>query len=58
MRMTSQILLVALALGAIPAIGKLVRAIVDLLITLLAGAFAVVVVVLAISAFLSHGKLI
>ena len=54
----TQILLIAVAIGALPCLGKLVRAIVELLIKLVAGAFAIVFVLLAIIAFLSYGKLI
>jgi hypothetical protein len=56
--MSLQLLLVMAAIGVIPAIGKLIRALVELLVRLIVTAFTVLFVMLVLAVFASHGKLI
>jgi hypothetical protein len=53
-----QLLLVGVALIAIPAIGKVVRAMLSLIVRLVAAVFALGFVLLVLVAFAAHGKLI
>ncbi len=56
--MSLQLLLVVAAIGVIPAIGRLIKAIVEALVKLIATAFTVLFVMLVLAVFASHGKLI
>lgn len=55
--MNPTLLILAAVIGVIPAIGKLVRAIMELLVRLVVGAFTVLFVILIVTAVLSRGKL-
>jgi len=52
-----QLLLIAAVLIAIPAIGKLVRAVISLIVRLVASVFAAGFVLVLLVAYLTHGKL-
>jgi hypothetical protein len=56
--MSLQLLLIVAAIGIAPAVGRLIKAVVDVLVKLIATAFTVLFVVLVLAAFASHGKLI
>jgi hypothetical protein len=55
--MSLQLLLIVAAIGVLPLVGKLVKAIVEILVRLIATAFTVLLVVIVLAAFASHGKL-
>lgn len=54
----AQLLLIMTAFVALPTIGKLVRAIVEVIARLVATAITTTIVMLLVVAYLSHGKLI
>lgn len=54
----AQLLLIMTAFVALPTIGKLVRAVVEVIVRLVAAAFAMTLVLLLIVAYLSHGRLL
>jgi len=56
--MSLQLLLVVAAVGVVPMVGKLVKAIVEALVRLVATAFTVLFVVIVVAALVSHGKLL
>jgi hypothetical protein len=56
--MSLQLLLIVAAIGVVPVVGKLIKAIVELVVRLVATAFTVLFVVLVLTAFVSHGKII
>lgn len=56
--MSLQLLLMVAAIGVLPVVGKLIKAIVALVVRLVATAFTVLFVVLVLAAFVSHGKMI
>jgi hypothetical protein len=56
--MSLQLLLIVAAFGAVATVGKLIKAIVELLVRLVATAFTVLFVVIVLAAFASHGKLL
>ena len=55
--MSLQLLLVVAAIGVVPVVSKLIKAIVQLVVRLVATAFTVLFFVLVLAAFASHGKL-
>lgn len=55
--MTPQLVLVAAAFVALPVIGKVIKAIIELFVKLIAGAVTVVFVMFVLMAFVTHGKL-
>lgn len=56
--MSLQLLLIVAAIGVLPVVGKLIKAIVEFVVRLVATAFTVLFVVLVLTAFVSHGKII
>jgi len=56
--MSLQLLLIVAAIGVIPVVGRLIKAIVELAVRLIATVFTVLFVVLVLAAFASHGKMI
>jgi hypothetical protein len=55
------VLLLALTTGAIvvvPTIARLIKALIELMVKLIATAFTVMFVVLVLTAFVAHGKLV
>lgn len=56
--MSLQLLLIVAAIGFAPAVGRLIKAFVEFLVKLVATTFTVLFVVLVLTAFASHGKLI
>lgn len=55
--MSLQLLLIVAAMGVVPVVGKLIKAMVELMVRLVATAFTVLFVVIVLAAFASHGKL-
>lgn len=56
--MSLQLLLVVAAIGVVPVVIRLIKAIVEFLVRLVAMAFTVLFAVLVLTAFASHGKMI
>jgi hypothetical protein len=55
--MSLQLLLVVAAIAVVPVVGRLIKAVVEFAIRLVATAFTVLFVVLVLAAFASHGRL-
>ena len=56
--MSLQLLLIVAAIGAVPVVSTLIKAIVELVVRLVATAVTVLFIVLVLAAFVSHGKMI
>lgn len=56
--MSFQLLLIAAAIGVVPVVSRLIKAIVELLVRLVATAFTVLLIVIVVAAFASHGRLL
>lgn len=56
--MSLQLLLIVAAIGVMPVVGRLIKAVVELLVGLVATAFTVLLIVIVVAAFASHGKLL
>lgn len=54
--MSLQLLLIVAAIGVVPVISRLIKAMVELLVRLIATAFTVMGIVIVLAAFASHGK--
>ncbi len=56
--MSLQLLLIVAAIMVIPAIGKLIKTAIELMVKLVTTTFTVLFVVIVLAAFVSHGRLI
>ena len=56
--MSLQLLLAVAAIGFVPTVFRIIKALVEVLVRLVTTAFTVLFVVIVLAAFVSHGKLI